>query len=146
MGRERVGGRLLIFGGGGFVGGNLSAVARERGWEAHIADRGSGRAIPGASWRALDVTRAAAVRRLVPELSPDAAASACAEAAAADELRTPIDVLTLASCLLDADAEPGGRAPRHKRGVISVAKARGLLSTPLLTAERSIRLAIEERL
>jgi dTDP-4-dehydrorhamnose reductase len=297
-----MGGRLLIFGGGGFVGGNLAAVALSRGWEVHIADRGTGRAIPVASWQALDVTQAVAVRRLVAELKPDAAvylaavadidraerekdlawavnaegariaASACAEAGAAclymssdavfagtaevygeddppapvnfygrtkaegekaalaahpragvvrislalgfplaignsflaalevklrqgqgivcpaDELRTPIDVFTLASCLLElaekgfagivhlgstdsidrlvltrraavlmgyprarissqpAGVDSNGRAPRHKRGVISVAKARGLLSTPLLTAERSIRRAIEERL
>jgi len=45
-----------------------------------------------------------------------------------------------------AGPDPSGRAPRHKRGVISVARARSLLSTTLLTAERSIRRAIEERL
>jgi dTDP-4-dehydrorhamnose reductase len=296
-----MGGRLLIFGGGGFVGGNLSASARERGWEVHIADRSAGRAIPGASWQALDVIRAADVRRLVAGLKPAVAiylaaladidraererelawavnvegartaAAACAELGVAclylssdavfagtaeayaeedppapvnfygrtkaegekavraahpracvvrislalgfpvdtgnsflaalearlrqgreivcpaDELRTPIDVLTLAACLLElADKgfagivhlgstdsidrlaltrraaalmgypraeiiaqpggpDPGGRAPRHKRGVISVAKARSLLSTPLLTAEQSIRRAVEER-
>ncbi len=297
-----MGGRLLIFGGGGFVGGNLSAAARKRGWEVHLADRNAGRAIPGASWQALDVSRADDVRRLVAGLKPAVAiylaavadidraererelawavnvegartaASACAELGAAclylssdavfagtaeayaegdppapvnfygrtkaegekavraahpracvvrislalgfpmiagnsflagleeklrqgreiacpaDELRTPIDVLTLASCLLEladkgyagvvhlgstdsidrlsltrraadllgypraritaqqAGPDPSGRAPRHKRGVISVAKARSLLSTPLLSAERSIRRAIEERL
>ncbi len=294
-------GRLLIFGGGGFVGGNLAAVAVGQGWEVHVADETPRKEVPGASWQALNVTRAAEVRRLVAELKPAVsiylaavadidraereqelawavnvegartAASACAELGAAclymssdavfagtaevygeadppapvnfygrtkaegeqavraayprasvvrislalgfpvtagnsflaalevklrqgrqimcpaDELRTPIDVFTLASCLLElaekgfagivhlgstdsidrlaltrraavlmgypqariaaqpAGPEPSGRAPRHKRGVISVAKARGLLSTPLLTAEQSIRRAIEER-
>jgi hypothetical protein len=39
-----------------------------------------------------------------------------------------------------------GRAARHKNGIISVDKARGLLETPLLSAEESIRRAIEERM
>jgi hypothetical protein len=38
-----------------------------------------------------------------------------------------------------------GRAARHKNGIIRVDKARALLQTPLLTAEQSIRRAIEER-
>jgi dTDP-4-dehydrorhamnose reductase len=295
-------GRLLIFGGGGFVGGNLATVAVGQGWEVYVADETPRREIPKASWLALNVTRSAEVRRLVAEIEPAVAiylaavadidraereqelawavnvegartaASACAGLGAAclymssdavfagtaelygeedppgpvnfygrtkaeaekavraahprasvvrislalgfpvtsgnsflaaleaklqqggeivcpaDELRTPIDVLTLSSCLLElaekdfagivhlgstdsidrlaltrraaalmgypqariaaqpAGPDPGGRAPRHKRGVISVAKARGLLSTPLLTAEQSIRRAIEERL
>ena len=39
-----------------------------------------------------------------------------------------------------------GRAARHKNGKISVAKAQRLLKTPLLTVEKSIRRAIEERM
>jgi dTDP-4-dehydrorhamnose reductase len=294
--------RLIIFGGGGFVGGNLATIALGLGWEVHIADATVMQAVPGAKWQGLDVTEAAAVRALAGEVKPSAvvylaavadidraerekalaravnvegaraAAAACAGQGAvclymssdavfagtaeryaeedspapvnyygrtkaegeqavlaahpqaavvrmslalgfpvtagnsffavlegklrqgqeivcpADEIRTPIDVLTLSACLLElaekrfagiihlgstdsidrleltrraavlmgypgarivaqpAGAEPSGRAPRHKRSVISVAKARGLLSTPLLTADQSIRRAIEERL
>ena len=39
-----------------------------------------------------------------------------------------------------------GRAPRHKNGIISVAKAQRILSTPLLDVEHSIQKAIRERL
>ena len=295
-------GRLLIFGGGGFIGGNLAEVALGRGWQVHIAGTTVRQAIPEATWHTVNVTQPTAVRALVGQVRPVAAvylaavadidraekeqelawavnvegartaASACAELGAAclymssdavfagtaevygeedppapvnfygrtkaegekavraahprasvvrislalgfpvtsgnsflaaleaklrqereivcpaDELRTPIDVLTLSSCLLElaekdfagvvhlgstdsidrlsltrraadllgypqaritaqpAGPDPSGRAPRHKRGVISVARARSLLSTTLLTAERSIRRAIEERL
>jgi dTDP-4-dehydrorhamnose reductase len=112
-------------------------------------------------------------------------------AAPADEIRTPVDVRTLAECVLEliglhfsgplhigstdsidraeltrraagllgypearlaatAGAAPGGapaagRAARHKNGILRVDKARALLRTPLLTAEQSIRRAIEER-
>ena len=107
--------------------------------------------------------------------------------APADEIRTPVDVLTLSECVLEliglrfagvlhigstdsidrasltrraaallgfpearvvaqaVTAPLPGRAARHKNGIISVDKARALLKTPLLSAEQSIRRAIEER-
>ena len=40
--------RLLVFGGGGFVGGNLSALALRDGWEVHVADAAVRDALPGA--------------------------------------------------------------------------------------------------
>ena len=43
-------------------------------------------------------------------------------------------------------APASGRAARHKNGIIRVDKARALLKTPLLSAEASIRRAIQERL
>jgi dTDP-4-dehydrorhamnose reductase len=296
-------GRLIVFGGGGFVGGNLCSIALRRGWEVHIADARVRSALPAAGWHAVDITDAAAVRTLVREVQPDAAvdlaavadidraererelawavnveaagviASACAELGAAcvyfssdavfpgtaslyreedplgpvnyygrtkaegeqavsaacpgatlvrislalgfpvtdgnsffaaleaklragaeivapeDEVRTPVDVLTLSECVLEllelrpagpihigatgsidratltrkaassmgygqarilaqpssAAAAPG-RAPRHRNGIISVAKAQSLLRTPLLSVERSIQRAIAERL
>jgi dTDP-4-dehydrorhamnose reductase len=292
--------RLLVFGGGGFIGGNLATIALSRGWEVHVAGATVKQGLPGAKWHAVNVTEPQAVRALAEEVQPyaviylaavadidraereqelaravnvegaRAAAGAWKEAAflymssdavfagtadryteedppapvnhygrtkaegeqavlaahpraavvrislaigfpvttgnsffaalegkleqgleimcPADEIRTPIDVLTLSACLLEliekrfsgivhlgstdsidrleltrraaalmgyagarivaqpAGAEPSGRAPRHKRGVISVAKARGLLATPLLTAGQSVRRAIAERL
>ena len=306
--------KLVVFGGGGFVGGNLCTIALRKGWEVHIADAAVRQAIPAAHWHALDITDAAAVRTLMQELRPAAAvdlaavadidraegerelaqavnvqaagtiAAACAAEGAAclyfssdavfpgtggpyheddplepvnyygrtkmegeravlracpgaavvrislalgfpvtdgnsffaaleaalqagreivapaDEIRTPVDVLTLSDCVLelldrrfagimhvgstdsidraslsrraaalmgfpdarirpeadlrpDADVrvEPGGgakpgRAPRHKHGIISVARAQAFLATPLLTAERSIERGIRERL
>ncbi len=32
--------RLVVFGGGGFVGGHLAAAALRQGWEVHVSDRG----------------------------------------------------------------------------------------------------------
>jgi dTDP-4-dehydrorhamnose reductase len=298
-------GKLVVFGGGGFVGGHLSAAALRRGWEVHIAER---RQFPGglpggdsAHWHLLDITKSAEVRRLLADIAPQAVvdvaavadidraerereeawavnveaartiASACAAAGAhflyfssdavfagtapryleedppqpvnfygrtkaegekavlqadpragivrlslvlgfpvtegnsffaaleaklragqevaapADEIRTPVDVLTLSDCVLEliglrfagvlhigstdsidraaltrraaellgypgariaaqaGGAPAAGRAARHKNGIIVVDKARTLLSTPLLTAEQSIRRAIEQR-
>jgi dTDP-4-dehydrorhamnose reductase len=293
---------MIIFGGGGFVGGNLAMIALGQGWEVHIADATVMKAIPEAMWHALNVTESAAVWALAEQVKPSAvvylaavadidraerekdlaravnvegarqaAAAGAAQGAAclymssdavfagtaeryaeedpvapvnyygrtkaegekavltahpqaavvrmslalgfpvttgnsffaalegklrqgqeivcpADEIRTPIDVHTLSACLLElaekrfagiihlgskdsidrlaltrraavlmgyplarivaqpAGSDSPGRAPRHKRGVISVTKARGRLDTPLLTADQSIRRAIEERL
>jgi dTDP-4-dehydrorhamnose reductase len=317
---EAMGGKLLLFGGGGFVGGHLAAAALRRGWEVHIAAR---RQFPGglprggaARWHLLDIAEAAAARALISELQPQAVvdvaavadidraereqeaawavnveaartiASACAAsgayflyfssdavfagtasryqeedppqpvnfygrtkaegekavlaadpragvvrlslvlgfpvtegnsffaalearlragqevAAPADEIRTPVDVLTLTDCVLEliglrfagvlhigstdsmgraeitrraaellgypsarivagagaaapaggapagraaAGRAAAGRAARHKNGIIRVDKARALLTTPLLSAEQSIRRAIEQR-
>ena len=110
-----------------------------------------------------------------------------------EEIRTPIDVLTLCACVLEicsrgpggapgfqgtihlgatnsidrytltrkaaslmgadeglvTEQPPGqlqpGRAARHQRGVISVAKARRLLATPLLDWERTLQKAFDDR-
>lgn len=293
--------RLLLFGGGGFVGGNLAARALRQGWEVHIADAALRPGVPEASWHALDITDSAAVGGLVAALRPSAVvdlaavadidraerqpelawavnveaartiASSCADTGAyclyfssdavfagtasgyseedppapvnhygrtkvegeravrladsgagilrlslvlgfpvtagnsflaalevklsagqevvapSDEIRTPVDVLTLTDCVLElvssrfagvlhlgstdsldraaitrraaelmgfpqarvvsqaVTAPIPGRAARHKNGIIRVDKARALLKTPLLTAEQSIRRAIEER-
>jgi dTDP-4-dehydrorhamnose reductase len=101
-----------------------------------------------------------------------------------DEIRTPVDVLTLSECVLElcesdfsgvihigttdsisrydlvrkltrrfgfdekriipqalTEVSPG-RAPRHKNGIISVAKARSILKTRLLSTEESIQRAL----
>jgi len=294
--------KLVVFGGGGFVGGNLCTVALRRGWEVTIVDARVREGVPGARWEALDITDSSAVHELVRKLRPQAAvdlaavaeidraerereltravnvqaaeaiAAVCAKVEAgclyfssdavfpgtgsgyreddllgpvnyygrtkmegeqavrgahpqaaivrislalgfpvtdgnsffaaleeklkagqeivapSDEVRTPVDVLTLSECVLElldkrfagiihigstdsvdratltrraaklmgypaapvraqpSDASRPGRAPRHKNGIISVAKAQGLLATPLLNVERSIERAIHERL
>jgi len=301
---------LALFGGGGFVGGNLALATLRQGWTVHIVDSLELPGVPGARWHRADITEAAAVGALLDQLRPDAvvdlaavadidraererdlawavnveAARVIASASAAlgsaflyfssdavfagtaaryteedppspvnyygrtkaegeravlaaypgagivrislalgfpvtggnsffaaleaglragkeitapsDEVRTPVDVSTLSACVLEllgmrhagvihigstdsidratltrkaaalmgfpdariiaqpaaaqpiavqlAESKPG-RAPRHKNGIISVAKAQRLLRTPLLTAEQSIRRAIVER-
>jgi dTDP-4-dehydrorhamnose reductase len=306
---------IALFGGGGFVGGNLALAALRRGWTVYIVDSLELPGVPGAHWHRVDITDAAAVGALLDELRPVAvvdlaavadidraereqdlawavnvaAARTIASASAAlgsaflyfssdavfagtasryteedppspvnyygrtkaegekavlaahpgagivrislalgfpvtggnsffaaleaglkagkeitapsDEVRTPVDVHTLSECVLEllgmrhagvihigstdsidratltrraaalmgfpdariiaqpgeeqpagahnTEAQRGGskllRAPRHKNGIISVAKAQRLLRTPLLSAEQSIHRAIVER-
>ncbi len=62
---------LLVFGGGGFVGGNLCTIAAARGVDVYIADSRVRDAIPGASWRQIDVTNQTDVLELLSELRPD---------------------------------------------------------------------------
>ncbi len=294
-------GRLLVFGGGGFVGGNLCTLALGKGWDVHVADAKVRDALRGASWHAVDITHAENVRALVRDVHPEAvvdlaavadvdraererdlarsvnveAARVIAAAAASagarcvyfssdavfagtaesyaeedaqdpvnwygktkadgeqavrgacpgavivrislvlgfpvtdgnsflagleqklaagavvpcptEEIRTPIDVLTLCSCVLEL-CRPGfegaihlgatnsvdrftltrraasllgasetlvtrqqqgqqqtGRAARHRRGVISVDKAKSLLATPLLDWEKTLQKAFDDR-
>jgi dTDP-4-dehydrorhamnose reductase len=108
--------------------------------------------------------------------------------APADEIRTPVDVITLCECILElcdsqfsgvihigatdsisrydlsrklarrmgfnenlvepqaTSSAPPGRAPRHKNGVISVAKAQAVLKTRLLSTDEGIKRAFSERL
>jgi dTDP-4-dehydrorhamnose reductase len=298
---EKTSGRVVLFGGGGFVGGNLARAALAQGQEAHIVDPVERPGVPGAVWHRADITDPGAVTGLLAELRPHAVvdlaavadvdraererdlawavnveaartiAAGCSGIGAAflyfssdavfdgrgsgysegdpanpvnyygktkaegeravaaahpgagiirislalgfpvtggnsffaaleqtlkqgkeitapsDEVRTPVDVYTLSACVLEllalrfagvihigstdsidraaltrmaaamlgfpearilsapAGEAGSGRAPRHKNGIISVEKARGLLRTPLLTAEESIRRAITER-
>jgi len=64
--------KLVVFGGGGFVGGNLCTIALRHGWEVHIADAAVRPGVPDAQWHTLDITDAAAVRRLLAGLRPAA--------------------------------------------------------------------------
>lgn len=65
-------GRLLVFGGGGFVGGNLCALALREGWDVHVADAAVRDALPGATWHRIDITDAAAVSALTSAVGPTA--------------------------------------------------------------------------
>ncbi len=65
-------GRLLVFGGGGFVGGNLCTLALRDGWEVHVADAAVRDALPGAAWHRIDITDPAGVAALTTAVRPDA--------------------------------------------------------------------------
>ena len=65
-------GKLLVFGGAGFVGGNLCGFAHAMGWEVHVADAKVRDALRSVSWHAVDITHAEEVRALVQEVRPDA--------------------------------------------------------------------------
>jgi dTDP-4-dehydrorhamnose reductase len=76
-----MGDRLLFFGGGGFVGGNLAVAAQRRGWEVHVAERVEfPGGLPGARWHLLDIREQPAVRALVDELGPRAVVDVAAVA------------------------------------------------------------------
>jgi dTDP-4-dehydrorhamnose reductase len=64
--------RLLVFGGGGFVGGNLCTLALRDGWDVHIGDSSVRDALRGAQWHAIDITRSADVEDLVRTVRPTA--------------------------------------------------------------------------
>jgi dTDP-4-dehydrorhamnose reductase len=65
--------RILVFGGGGFVGGNLCTLALRDGWEVHVADAALRDSLPGATWHRIDITDRAAVDALVGEVKPTSA-------------------------------------------------------------------------
>ncbi len=62
---------LLVFGGGGFVGGNLCTIALRCGARVHIADSKVRDAIPGAEWHQVDITDTTQVKGLLTELRPN---------------------------------------------------------------------------
>ena len=64
--------RLLVFGGGGFVGGNLCTLALRGGWEVHVGDSSVRATLRGATWHAIDITRGADVEALVSAVRPTA--------------------------------------------------------------------------
>jgi len=63
-------GRLLVFGGGGFVGGNLCTLALRQGWQVHVADSRVRDALRGASWHALDIAQGPEVQALFARIRP----------------------------------------------------------------------------
>ncbi len=73
--------KILIFGGGGFVGGNLATIAHRQGWEVYIADRAIKPGLNFAKWKSVDVTDLPAVRRVIQETAPDAVVNLAAMAA-----------------------------------------------------------------
>jgi dTDP-4-dehydrorhamnose reductase len=67
--------KLLIFGGSGFVGGNLASIAIKEGWEVMVADTRPG---PLGEWRAVDITSGASVSAVFTDVQPDAVVNVAA--------------------------------------------------------------------
>lgn len=73
--------KLVVFGGGGFVGGHLCTAALRQNWEVHVVERRQfPGGLPGARWHLLDITDQAAVRRLLADLEPRAVVDVAAVA------------------------------------------------------------------
>lgn len=73
--------KLLIFGGGGFVGGNLATIANQNGWQVSIADQTIKPGLDFATWTSVDITNVLAVKETVNGINPDAVVNLAAMAA-----------------------------------------------------------------
>lgn len=69
---------ILLFGGGGFVGGNIASVAKAEGWQVYVAGRTYRSGVEGADWRIVDITEKDAVDRVIEEVKPDAVVNVAA--------------------------------------------------------------------
>jgi dTDP-4-dehydrorhamnose reductase len=67
--------KLIVFGGSGFVGGNMAHVAQNTGWEVFIADTRPG---PLGEWCSVDITDQASVQAAVSNVQPDAVVNVAA--------------------------------------------------------------------
>ena len=64
-----MGKKLMIFGGGGFIGGNLTRVAQQKGWEVYAVDN---RPRLQAEWRTADISDKDTVDEVIRSVSPEA--------------------------------------------------------------------------
>lgn len=67
--------KLVIFGGSGFVGGNMTKIAQKKGWQVVIADN---RSITQADYRLVDITDNHSVERVIAEIEPTAVVNVAA--------------------------------------------------------------------
>ena len=67
--------KLVIFGGSGFVGGNMARIAQQKGWQVVIADN---RPVPQAEYRLVDITDKESVEKVFGEIQPTAAVNVAA--------------------------------------------------------------------
>ena len=73
--------KILIFGGGGFVGGNLSTIANQKGWQVSIAERSIKPGLEFATWTSVDITNDFAVKESIHRINPDVVLNLAAMAA-----------------------------------------------------------------
>lgn len=67
--------KLVIFGGSGFVGGNMAKIAQRNGWEVVIADN---RPVPLAEYSLVDITDKNSVEKVIGEINPTAVVNVAA--------------------------------------------------------------------
>jgi len=70
--------KLLVFGGNGFVGGNLALLALEQGWQVVVADLASHPGIAGVGWVRVDITQPDQIQQVFEEIHPDAVVNVAA--------------------------------------------------------------------
>ena len=72
--------KLMIFGGSGFVGGNMAKMAHNLGWKVHIADCFYRPGIDEAEWKTVDITDRECVKKVIEEVNPNAVVNVAAVA------------------------------------------------------------------
>ncbi len=73
--------KILIFGGGGFVGGNLATIANQKGWQVSIADQAINPGLDFSTWTSVDITNDLAVKEAINRINPDIIVNLAAMAA-----------------------------------------------------------------
>jgi len=70
--------KLLVFGGNGFVGGNLAKLALEQGWQVVVADLAPQPRVEGAKWIGVDIIQPDQIWQAFEETQPDAVVNVAA--------------------------------------------------------------------
>lgn len=70
--------KLMIFGGSGFVGGNMTVIAQQRGWKVYIADSFFRTGLENVEYISVDITDKDQVEKVISEVKPDAAVNVAA--------------------------------------------------------------------
>lgn len=70
--------KLMIFGGSGFVGGNMTKIAQKKGWKVYIADSFFRPGLDDVEWITVNITDKAAVAKAIEEVMPDAVVNVAA--------------------------------------------------------------------
>jgi dTDP-4-dehydrorhamnose reductase len=69
---------IVLFGGGGFVGGNIASLARRMGWRVVIADSAFRPGLGDMEWRSVDIADPGQVRALLTEVAAEVAVNVAA--------------------------------------------------------------------
>ena len=72
--------KLMIFGGSGFVGGNLAKLAQTKDWKVWIVDSFYRAGLEDVEWKLTDITKKEDVDRVFEEIKPDAVVNVAAVA------------------------------------------------------------------
>lgn len=69
---------LMIIGGSGFVGGNMTKIAQKLGWKVYIADSFYRSGIDDAQWREVNITDETSIKSVILQTRPDAVVNVAA--------------------------------------------------------------------
>ncbi len=70
--------KLLVFGGNGFVGSNIAALALRKGWEVSVASRSTKKLLEGLDMHTVDITDFIALEGLIDSFAPNVVVNAAA--------------------------------------------------------------------